>query len=564
MASAIEAPVEIEPIGEETEVAVKLEPRSRLLIYFSVLVALLLSSLDQTVVATALPRIVTDLQGSDRFVWVVTAYMLCSTVTIPVYGKLSDVYGRKVMLLLAVGLFTTGSMLSGASGNMNQLIGFRAIQGLGAGGFYPVAISVVGDLFNPRERARYQGAIGAVAGLSFLIGPFIGGWFTEHLSWHWIFYVNIPLALVTVLAVALLLPNRRLVAARARELDYLGVVCFTGGVVPLLIGLTNKSEISTSTLQPYSWSDANVWGPMLAGALLLALFVIVESRAKHAIVPLDLFKKRNYALALAMTFLVGLGAYVGVIFMPRFFQTVHAVSPTRSGYYILPALLGMMAGAIVGGVLISRIGRYKWLLSGSFLLLILGSFLMTHLSVETPDWTIWAWLLPIGLGIGPMITAGTVIVQSLVPAHRLGAASGSLGFFNQIGAVMGLAIVGTVFSSLYENQLPNSLAAKGIPSGLIPALDRLSGVLQSVGNGQALLHGVLPSSTWPLIPQIIAGANDAFSQALAKSFFVTLIAGSVAFLLSLTLRDSQLQSAGDQAERSASPRGSEAVGSLKA
>ena len=562
MASTIETAAEIQPVGKETEVAVRLEPRSRLLIYFSVLVALLLSSLDQTVVATALPRIVTDLQGADRFVWVVTAFMLCSTVTIPVYGKLSDVYGRKAMLLLAVGLFTTGSLLSGASQNMNQLIGFRALQGLGAGGFYPIAISVVGDLFNPRERARYQGAIGAVAGLSFLIGPFIGGWFTEHLSWHWIFYVNIPLALLTMLAVALLLPNRRLVAARPRELDYPGVVCFAGGVIPLLIGLTNKSEISPSTLQPYSWNDFNVWGPMLAGTVLIAVFAIVESRAKHAIVPLDLLKKRNYALALAMTFLVGLGAYVGVIFMPRFFQTVHDVSPTRSGYYILPALLGMMGGAIVGGVLISRIGRYKWLLSGSFLLLILGSYLMTHLSVGTPDWTIWAWLVPIGLGIGPMITAGTVIVQSLVPAQRLGAASGSLGLFNQIGAVMGLAIVGTVFSSLYENQLPKSLAAQGIPPGLITALDKLSGVLQGVGNGQALLHSVFPPSAWPLIPQIIAGANDAFAQALAKSFFVTLIAGSVAFLLSLSLRDSQLQSAGSQTNQSASPRGSDAVMAL--
>lgn len=550
MASQVETIAEIPPIGEETAVTVRLEPRSRLLIYLSVLVALLLSSLDQTVVATALPRIVTDLQGADRFVWVVTAYMLCSTVTIPVYGKLSDVYGRKAMLLVAVGLFTTGSLLSGASQTMNQLIGFRAVQGLGAGGFYPVAIAVVGDLFNPRERARYQGAIGAVAGLSFLIGPFIGGWFTEHVSWHWIFYVNIPLALLTMVAVAVLLPNRRLVAAQARELDYLGVVCFTAGVVPLLVGLTNKSEISSSTLQPYSWSDINVWGPMLGGVVLLGLFTVVESRAKHAIIPLDLFKQRNYALALAMTFLVGLGAYVGVIFMPRFFQTVHAVSPTRSGYYILPALLGMMGGAIVAGVLISRIGRYKWLLSGSFLLLILGSYLMTHLSVGTADWTIWVWLLPIGLGIGPMITAGTVIVQSMVPPQRLGAASGSLGLFNQIGAVIGLAIVGTVFSSLYEGQLPKSLAAQGVPPSLITALDKLSGVLQGVGNGQALLHSLLPSSAWTLIPQIIAGANDAFSQALATSFFVTLIAGSVAFLLSLALRDSKLQSAGIQAEPS--------------
>jgi len=552
MARAIGVVAESPSGTEEPEVAVEIDPRSRLLIYFSVLLAMLLSSLDQTVVATALPRIVTDLQGADRYVWVVTAYMLCSTVTIPIYGKFSDVYGRKVMLLIAVGLFIAGSCLSGLSQSMDQLIAFRALQGLGAGGFYPLAISVVGDLFNPRERGRYQGAIGAVAGLSFLIGPFVGGWFTEHISWHWIFYVNIPIALLTLLAVALLLPNRRLEAARARDLDYLGVVCFTAGVIPLLIGLTDKSEINSSTSQPYSWGEVKVWGPMVAGALLLVLFAFVESRAKHAIVPPDLFKKRNYALSLAMTFLVGLGAYVGVIFMPRFFQTVHHVSATWSGYYILPALLGMMAGAIVGGVLISRTGRYKWLLSGSLTLLILGSYLMTHLSAGTADWTIWAWLLPIGLGIGPMITAGTVIVQSLVPSHRIGAASGSLTLFNQIGAVMGLAIVGTVFSSIYENQLPNSLAARGIPPDLIMALGKLSGVLQGVGNGQALLHSVLPPSAWPLIPQITAGANDAFSEAMAASFFATLIAGSIAFLLSLALRDSQLH-AGPQAAEATAP-----------
>src|SRR5215472_12031286 len=549
MARAIEA-VKRPLVVDLPVTAVEVAPRSRLLIYFSVLLAMLLSSLDQTVVATALPRIVTDLQGADHYVWVVTAYMLCSTVTIPVYGKLSDVYGRKVMLLIAVGLFMAGSSLSGLSQSMNQLIGFRALQGLGAGGFYPLALSVVGDLFNPRERGKYQGAIGAVAGLSFLIGPFVGGWFTEHLSWHWIFYINIPLALVTLVAVSALLPNCRLEAANARDLDYLGLVCFLAGVLPLLIGLTAKSEVTPSTLQPYAWTDANVWGPIGTGAILLLLFVAIESRAKHALVPLDLFRKRNYALSLTLTFLTGLGGYVGIIFMPRFFQTVHHISATWSGYYILPALLGMMAGAIVGGQLVSRIGRYKWILSASLVFLILGSYLMTHLTVSTADWTIWVWLLPLGLGIGPMITTGTVIVQSLVPAHRIGAATGSLGLFNQIGAVMGLAVVGSVFSSLYEDRLPHSLAAQGIPSSLILGLDKLSGALQSVGNGQALLHSVLPPRAWPLIPQITTGANDAFAQALARSFVVTLVAGSVAFLISLALRDSQLQSApiGEKAE----------------
>lgn len=548
MATGIDAAPALDSGADRPDIAVELDGRTRLLVYVSVLVALLLSSLDQTVVATALPRIVTDLHGSDRFVWVVTSYMLCSTVMIPVYGKLSDVYGRKVLLLTAISLFTCGSLLSGTSQNMNELIGFRALQGLGAGGFYPIAVAVVGDLFNPRDRARYQGAIGAVAGLSFLIGPLIGGWFTENISWRWIFYVNIPLAVLALLAVAFLLPNRRLEAARARDLDYLGVTTFAAGVVPLLIGFTEKSEMNPSTLQPYSWADAGVWVPIVAGMAVLAVFIAVEMRAKHPIVPLDLFTKRNSALALSMTFLVGLGAYVGVIFMPRFFQTVHGIGATRSGYYILPALLGMMGGAIVGGVLIARIGRYKWLLSSGFVVLILGSFLMTHLSAETPDWTIWIWLFPIGLGIGPMITAGTVIVQSLVAPQRLGAASGALGLFNQVGAVMGLALVGTVFSSLYQGQLPRSLAAHGIPVGLIPALDRLSGVLQGVGSGQTVLQSTLPPSSWPLITQIVAASNDAFAQSLATSFFVTVIAGLLALLMSLMLHDSRLSAEEAQAD----------------
>ena len=540
MATAIDADAGVAILSEEPEAVVKVGARSRLLIYFSVLFVMLLSGLDQTVVGTALPRIVTDLQGADRFVWVVTAYLLCSTLTIPIYGKLSDVYGRKVMLLIAVGLFVAGSMLSGLSQTMNQLIAFRALQGLGAGGFYPLTIAVVGDLFNPRERAKYQGAIGAVFGLSFLIGPLVGGWFTEHVTWHWIFYVNGPIALGTMVAVGILLPNRRLDAASARDLDYAGVLLFATGVVPLLIGLTDKAEIDPSTGRAYMWTDTGVAAPILAGLALLALFVFRESRAQHPIIPLDLFRIRNYALSLAIGFLVGGGGYVGAVFMPRFFQTVHGVSPTWSGYYILPLLVGMMTGAIGGGALISRIGRYKWLLVASLTLLILGAFLMTHLTAATPNWIIWSWMLPMGLGIGPMITGGIVIVQSTVPAHRLGAVSGTQGFANQVGAVMGLAVVGTVFSSVYVNQLPAALTAQGIPQGLISTLLKLAGLLQGVGNGQAVLHSVLPAQAWPLVPHVLAGANDAFSQALARSFLVTLVAGSLAFVLSLALRDARL------------------------
>jgi EmrB/QacA subfamily drug resistance transporter len=555
MASTSQATAPFEVEGPAEPVAVAIDQRRRLTIYASILLALLLATLDQTVVGTALPRIVTDLQGSDRYVWVVTAYLLSSTVTIPIYGKFSDVYGRKVMLLIAVGLFLAGSWLSGLSQTMDQLIAFRALQGLGAGGILPVAVATVGDLFNPRERGRYQGAFGALFGLSFLIGPFVGGWTTDHIGWHWIFYVNIPFALVTLAAVARLLPNRRLESARARDLDYPGIVLFTAGVLPLLIGLTNKGEIDIATGQPYLWNDARVLVPIVAGCVLLLLFVLAEARARQPIVPLDLFRDRNYALSMAVTFLVGLGAFVGIIFMPRFYQTVRGISATTAGYYLWPMVIGMMGSSIGVGLLISRTGRYKWVISGSTVLLMLGSFLMTGLQAGTSNWLIWSWLFLIGLGLGPTIAGFTVVVQSLVPLQRIGAASGTLALVRQIGTVIGLAVAGTVFSSIYQDRLPDSLAAQGLPPAVVSNLTRLSGALQGVGQGQALLHRVLPPGLVHLIPRIVAGANDAFSHATGMAFWVTLVAACAATVLTLLLRNSVLR---EQAvARSPRPRSAE-------
>jgi len=545
MASTSQATASFQVEGPAQPAAVAIDQRARLTIYASILLALLLAALDQTVVGTALPRIVTDLQGSDRYVWVVTAYLLTSTVTIPIYGKFSDVYGRKVMLLIAVGLFLAGSWLSGLSQTMDQLIAFRALQGLGAGGIIPVAVATVGDLFNPRERGRYQGAFGASMAVSFLVGPFVGGWITDHVSWHWIFYVNVPFALVALAAVARLLPNRRLESAQARDLDYLGIVLFTAGVLPLLVGLTSKGEIDAATGQPYPWSDTRVLVPIGAGCVLLLLFVLAEARARLPIVPLDLFGDRNYALSMAVTFLVGIGAFVGLIFVPRFYQTVRGVSATAAGYSIWPMVIGMMGSSIGVGFIISRTGRYKWVISASAVLLVLGSFPMTRLQAGTPDWLIWSGLLLVGLGLGPTIAGFTVVVQSLVPQHRMGVASGTLTLFRQIGTVIGLAVAGTVFSSVYGDHLPDSLAAQGLPPALVSNLSKLSGVLQGVGHGQGLLHHVLPPPLLHLIPRIVAGADDAFSRATAMAFGVTLIAGFAAFVLTLLLRNSELK---DQVE----------------
>jgi predicted MFS family arabinose efflux permease len=261
-------------------------------------------------------------------------------------------------------------------------------------------------------------------------------------------------------------------------------------VVPLLIGLTYKCEINTSTGQLYNWMDANVGGLIGLGVILLLIFVVVEMRAAQPIIPLDLFKNRDYAVSMVAVFLFGVAMFTAVIFMPRFYQTVRGVSATTSGYYIWPILLGLMGGSIGTGQLISRFGRYKWIISGSAVLLLVGAFLMTHLRADTNDWMLWLWMLVLGLGIGPSMAGFTTVVQSFVPMHRLGVASSTLTFLRQIGALMGLAIAGTVFSSAFQSELPTSLRNQGVTQPLIDVLLKQAGVLQ----GSAIGLGSSPMS----------------------------------------------------------------------
>jgi MFS family permease len=331
---------------------------------------------------------------------------------------------------------------------------------------------------------------------------------------------------------------------RARDLDYLGIAVFVAAVVPLLVGLTNKGEISSSTRQLYSWSDSNVAGPIVAGALLLVAFVLVEMRAREPIIPIDLFRNREYSIAMLAALLFGISSFIGVIFMPRFFQTVRGVSATASGYSIWSLMLGFIGGSIVSGVLISRSGRYKWLITSSSVLLVAGGYLMTHLATDTPDWALWAWMLLLGLGVGPSIAAFTVVVQSLVPNHRLGVASGTLTFIRQLATTAGLAIAGTMFSASSQNQLAHSVAQQSVPSDLVSVVSQLALGLQAVGNRSALLQQVLPPAGRTFIPAILAVANNAFATAIGGMFSLTVITGCAALVCTLLLRDRELTRSG--------------------
>ncbi|HSS94018.1 MAG TPA: MDR family MFS transporter [Candidatus Dormibacteraeota bacterium] len=523
---------------------ISLPPRRKLAILGAILLTMFLASLDQTVVGTALPRIVTDLNGASLYSWVVSAYLLASTVTVPIYGKFSDVFGRKVMLMIGVSLFLVGSWLSGASQNMNQLVAFRAIQGLGAGALFPIVMAIIGDLYSPRERGRFQGLFGAVFALSFIVGPFIGGWITDHISWHWVFYVNVPFGIASLIVLATVLPSAGRRQASIRDLDYLGIVLFTAGLVPFMLGLTNKGNVNGSG-QLATWTDPDVGGLIVIGLVILAVFLFAETKAKEPIIPLNLFKDRDYAVSMAAVFAFGMAMFAAVIFLPRFYQTVRGVSATASGYYIWPLLVGLIGGSIGTGILISRLGRYKWLMTGGAVVMIVGGFLMTHLTPGVPDWQLWLWMLILGLGIGPAMAGYTVVVQNSVPPTRLGVATSTLTFLRQIGASIGLAVAGTIFSSSFANRLPTSLAEAGVPQPLIPVLVKFSGALQNVGNGRALLEQILQGPQRALIPKIMEGANTALALSIGDLFWVTVVAGALGLACTLLLRDRPLRSASE-------------------
>jgi EmrB/QacA subfamily drug resistance transporter len=521
----------------------------------AILLAMFLGALDQNVVGTALPRIVTDLQGNGLYTWVVTAYLLTSTITVPIYGKLSDIYGRKRLLLIGVVVFLAGSLLSGISQDMIQLIFFRALQGLGAGALFPISLAIIGDLFSPRERGRYQGLFGAVFGLSFILGPFIGGWITDNINWHWVFYVNMPIGIATLVVISLALPNFHPDSrVGVRDLDYLGIGLFTGGVIPLLLGLTNKG-LTDSHGKLYDWTNPSVGGLILFGLVMLALFVFSETRARQPIIPLELFKDRTFSATNLAVFMVMFGMFAAVIFLPRYYQSVRGISATRSGYMIWPLLAGLIGSSIVSGILISKIGRYKTLLVGAMVMFVASAILMTRIRADTPDLALWGWMLLMGLGIGPAMSGFTVVVQNSAPREKLGVATSTLTFLRQIGGSVGLAISGTLFGQSFTQLLPGRLLAHGVPRHITIGFatggssSRSSGSLTGV-NLAATLSRSLPAHLSPasrsywqhvLIPRIVAGVHDAFSLAIGNVFWLTVGGGVVAFCATLAVADLPLR-----------------------
>ena len=523
------------PMTPTDDAPVHVDQRARMEILAAILLTMFLSALDQTVVGTALPRIVTELSGNELYVWVVTIYLLTATVSGPIYGKLSDQFGRRPMMMIGVSLFLVGSLLCGLSQEMWQLILFRGLQGVGAGAIFPIALAVIGDLFSPRERGKYQGLFGGIFAIASIVGPALGGFLTDAISWHWVFLVNLPLGLVALAVLWRLLPAVRH-PETVRSIDYLGAAVFTGAIVPFLLGLTNK--------QTGEWTDPQVGGFILVGLLLGAVFVWVESRAAEPILPLELFRNRTVTGSIIATLLITFGFFGAIIFIPRWFQFVLGSSATVSGYQMLPLMAGVMGSSIASGLIVARTGRYKWMTVGAMLVGTIGLFLFTGLHATSDIATVWVWMFIAGLGIGPSFAVFTIVVQSAVEPRMLGAATSALTFFRQVGGSIGLAIAGTVFGSSFAAEVPRQLAARNVPQPLIDGFGQnaaeMQGQLTGVGVdlGSQILSSVpvaVRPMVEPFVGQIVDAIHEAFSLAIANAMWIALAGAAGAALVMIVL-----------------------------
>ncbi|HKN94720.1 MAG TPA: MDR family MFS transporter [Thermoleophilaceae bacterium] len=495
-------------------------------VFGALMLGMLLAALDQTIVSTALPTIVGDLGGVSHLSWVVTSYLLASTISTPLYGKLGDMYGRKKIFQFSIVIFLAGSALAGVSQSMTELVLFRALQGLGAGGLMVGAQAIIGDLVPPRDRGRYMGLMGSVFAFASVVGPLLGGFFVDTLSWRWVFYVNLPIGVVALVVTAsrLHLPPRE---RSMHRVDYLGSALLAGGATALIL-------LTTWGGNQYAWNSGVIIALGVAGVVMLALFLLQERRAAEPVIPLRLFRSGPFSVTSGVAFLVGLAMFGALTFLPLFLQVVDGASPTSSGLLMLPLMAGLLTASIVSGRLITKIGRYKVFPVAGAAIMTCGMYLLSLLGVHTTRATSSLFMLVIGVGIGTVMPVLVLVAQNSAPPRDIGAATSTATFFRSIGGSVGVAVFGAIFASRLGTEI-----AKLVPRGGLGHFD-----------SHALVGS--PSAIRSLPAAVREPLMHAFANSLNTVFLCGMVLSALAFLLTLALKEVPLRTGTAAATQAAS------------
>lgn len=510
MATDVVQSESVEPVPEFDQA----EHRRILVILGALMLGMFLASLDQTIVSTALPTIAGDLHGLNHLSWVVTAYLLASTISTPLWGKLGDLYGRKGLFQLAIVIFLVGSIMSGLSQNMIQLISCRAIQGIGAGGLMVGAQAIIGDVVPARQRGRYMGYFGAVFGLSSVLGPLAGGFFTQDLSWRWVFYINVPIGIIALFTIAAVLhiPVKRV----HHKIDWLGISLLSAGVTSIIL-------LTTWAGSQYAWGSSTIIGLGVIGLVLLVAFCVVETKAEEPIIPLKLFRVRTFSAASGVGFIVGFSMFGAIVYIPLYLQTVHGASPTASGLELLPMVAGMLTTFILSGQLVSKTGRYKIFPIVGSAILAVGLAMLTRLGPHTSYGLAAVYMLVVGLGVGLVMQVLVVAVQNSVPYSQLGTATSTSTFFRTIGGSFGVSALGAVFNNRLLSQLK---------------LHATASQLKLVQGGNIALN---PAQIKHLPPAERVLFINAFSHGLQGVFLAAVPFAVLAFVLSWVMKEIPLR-----------------------